>query len=43
MNSKRKRPQNNVGALPYNSTKLVYPIPEREIRVNSNLVQNAGY
>ena len=38
-----KRLQNNVGALPYNSTKLVYPIPDREIRVNSNLVQNAGY
>lgn len=38
-----KRLQNNVGALPYNSTKLIYPIPDREIRVNSSLVQNAGY
>ena len=38
-----KRLQNNVGALPFNSTKLVYPIPDREIRVNSSLVQNAGY
>ena len=38
-----KRLQNNVGALLYNSTKLVYPIPDRERRVNTNLVQNAGY
>ena len=38
-----KRLQNNVGALPFNSTKLIYPIPDREIRVNSSLVQNAGY
>jgi len=38
-----KRLQNNVGALLYNSTKLVYPIPDRERRINTNLVQNAGY
>ena len=38
-----KRLQNNIGSLAYNSTKLVYPIPDREIRVNSSLVQNAGY
>ena len=38
-----KRLQNNVGALPFSSNKLVYPIPDREIRVNSKLVQNAGY
>ncbi len=38
-----KRLQNSVGALSFNSTKLVYPIPEREIRVNSSLIQNAGY
>ena len=38
-----KRLQNNVGVLPFNSTKLIYPIPDREIRVNSSLVQNAGY
>jgi tetratricopeptide (TPR) repeat protein len=38
-----KRLQNNVGALPFTSTKLIYPIPDREIRVNSSLVQNAGY
>ena len=35
-----KRLQNNVAGLPYNSLKLVYPIPDREIRVNSSLVQN---
>ncbi len=38
-----KRLKNNIGSLPYNSNKLVYPIPDREIRVNSSLVQNAGY
>lgn len=38
-----KRLQKNVGALPFTSTKLIYPIPDREIRVNSSLVQNAGY
>ncbi len=29
--------------LPYNSPALVVPIPQREINVNKNLVQNAGY
>ena len=38
-----KRLQNNVGALPFNSNKLVYPIPDRERRVNPNLTQNPGY
>ncbi len=38
-----KRLKNNVGALPYNSNKLVFPIPDRERRVNSNLTQNPGY
>ena len=38
-----KRLQNNVGTLTYNFTKLVYPIPDRELRVNSSLVQNTGY
>jgi hypothetical protein len=28
---------------PYNSNKLVFPIPQRERDVNSNLMQNAGY
>jgi starch-binding outer membrane protein, SusD/RagB family len=31
------------GGLPATSTKLVLPIPEREIRVNPNLTQNEGY
>lgn len=42
-----KRTQQNVtqGALTfaYNSTKLVFPIPQREINVNKALVQNDGY
>ncbi len=38
-----KRLQNNVGALPFNSNRLVYPIPDREMRVNNKLVQNPGY
>jgi len=38
-----KRLQNNIGTLPYNSSKLIYPIPDREIKVNNKLVQNAGY
>ena len=38
-----KRTKSNVGALPYNSPKLIYPIPLREITTNPALVQNAGY
>jgi starch-binding outer membrane protein, SusD/RagB family len=38
-----KRLQGTVGALPWNSPKLIYPIPQREIRVNTNLTQNEGY
>lgn len=38
-----KRLQKPVGILPYNSPKLVYPIPSREIIANPNLVQNEGY
>ncbi|MBA3647436.1 MAG: RagB/SusD family nutrient uptake outer membrane protein [Chitinophagales bacterium] len=38
-----KRLHQNVGAMPYNDPKLVFPIPEREIEVNPNLVQNPGY
>ena len=30
-------------SIPWNSTRLVFPIPLREINVNPNLVQNAGY
>ena len=38
-----KRLKENVGILPWNSPKLVFPIPVREIRVNPNLTQNEGY
>jgi len=38
-----KRTQGSVGALPWNSPKLIYPIPAREIRANPNLTQNTGY
>lgn len=40
-----KRLQTPVGtaALAWNSPKLVLPIPQREIDVNKNLVQNSGY
>lgn len=38
-----KRTQGTVGNLNYNSPKLVFPIPKREIIVNPNLTQNAGY
>ena len=38
-----KRLKGNVGSLAWNSPKLVYPIPLREIRVNPNLTQNEGY
>jgi hypothetical protein len=32
-----------VGTLAYTSPRLVFPIPQRELDVNSNLTQNAGY
>ncbi|GGB27361.1 RagB/SusD family nutrient uptake outer membrane protein [Mucilaginibacter rubeus] len=38
-----KRLKQNAGGLPYNSPRLVYPIPQREILANSKLVQNEGY
>ncbi len=38
-----KRTQQNVGALPWNSPKLVFPVPQREIIANPNLKQNTGY
>jgi starch-binding outer membrane protein, SusD/RagB family len=38
-----KRLKKNVGVLPWNSTKLIFPIPKREMIVNSNLTQNPGY
>lgn len=38
-----KRLQLAVGSLPWNSPKLIMPIPQREMDVNKKLVQNAGY
>jgi len=40
-----KRLKLNVGTLPYNDPKLVYPIPAREIAANPKLKdqQNEGY
>jgi starch-binding outer membrane protein, SusD/RagB family len=38
-----KRLQGTVGALPWNSPKLIYPIPDRERKVNDKLTQNEGY
>ena len=38
-----KRDMLSVGDLPYNSPKLVFPIPQRERDLNANLVQNEGY
>ncbi len=38
-----KRLQGTVGALAWNSPKLVLPIPDTEIIANPSLVQNEGY
>jgi hypothetical protein len=38
-----KRLQGSVGLLPWNSPKLIYPIPQRERNANPNLSQNEGY
>ncbi len=38
-----KRTQKNVGILPWDSPKLVFPIPDRDRKVNKNLTQNEGY
>ena len=38
-----KRTQGTVGTLPYNSPKLILPVPQREIDVNKQLKQNEGY
>ena len=38
-----KRLQMPIGILTWNSPKLIYPIPKREIIVNPNLTQNEGY
>jgi hypothetical protein len=38
-----KRLKMNVGSRAYDDNKLVMPIPQTELDVNSNLVQNPGY
>ncbi|GAC1586795.1 MAG: RagB/SusD family nutrient uptake outer membrane protein [Ginsengibacter sp.] len=38
-----KRLQGNVTLIPWNSPKLIFPIPDREIIANPNLTQNEGY
>ncbi len=38
-----KRTGQNAGPLPYNSSKLVFPIPFQDITANPKLVQNPGY
>ncbi len=38
-----KRLQGTAGTLPWNSPKLIFPIPKRELIVNPNLTQNQGY
>ena len=38
-----KRLELSVGSLPWDSPKLILPIPAREIKVNPNLSQNEGY
>lgn len=38
-----KRTKASIGGFAYNSDKLVFPIPSREIDANPNLTQNAGY
>jgi tetratricopeptide (TPR) repeat protein len=38
-----KRLQKSVDGFAYNANELVFPIPQREINANPNLVQNDGY
>jgi tetratricopeptide (TPR) repeat protein len=38
-----KRTQTNIGSIAWNSNALVFPIPQREMDANKNLVQNPGY
>jgi starch-binding outer membrane protein, SusD/RagB family len=38
-----KRTRSAVGSFPYDSARLVLPIPQREMDINKNLVQNPGY
>lgn len=38
-----KRTKTNIGNIPWNSTRLIFPIPQREMDANKNLIQNPGY
>jgi starch-binding outer membrane protein, SusD/RagB family len=38
-----KRTRGTQSALAWNNPRLIFPIPQREIDVNKNLVQNVGY
>ncbi|MBK7109497.1 MAG: RagB/SusD family nutrient uptake outer membrane protein [Chitinophagales bacterium] len=38
-----KRLHIDIGTTPWNSDKMIYPIPQSEMDVNSNLTQNPGY
>ena len=38
-----KRWKQNIGSDPYNAGNLIFPIPEREMEANDNLVQNDYY
>ena len=38
-----KRTKQNVGTLAFNSPRLIFPIPLREVTTNAALVQNEGY
>ena len=38
-----KRTMQDVGDIPYDDNSLVFPIPQREMDVNSLLSQNPGY
>jgi hypothetical protein len=38
-----QRLRRNIGTTAWNSPKLIMPIPQREMDVNKNLVQNPGY
>lgn len=38
-----KRNRKNIGAIPFDDDRMIYPIPQRELDVNANLIQNSGY